>query len=128
MKLTKELYEELKVEFEWIRKCEMFDGGDIARLKNSMQRFMGQSFNCNSCKGGLSENKWKFVGYCSNIIQQVESGAITFQDEPIQTENIVKDFVVVKEAEPVKKKDAASEDTKVVEKAKKQVNKYMKGK
>lgn len=127
MKLTKELYAELKIEFEWIRKCELFGGGDIARLKNSMQRFMGQSFNCNSCKGGLSENKWKFVGYCSNIIQQVESGAITFQDEPI-TQDIVKDFVVEKEAEPVKKKDAVYEDTKTVEKAKKQVNKYVKGK
>jgi hypothetical protein len=125
MKLTKELYEELKIEFEWIRKCEMFDGGDIARLKNSMQKFMGQSFNCNSCKGGLAENKWKFVGYCSNIIQQVESGAITFQDEPMSKE-IVKDFEVVKE-EP-KKKDAVSEDTKIIEKAKKQTNKYVKGK
>ena len=126
MKLTKELYEELKIEFEWIRKCEMFDGGDIARLKNSMQKFMGQSFNCNSCRGGLSENKWKFVGYCSNIIQQVESGAITFQDEPISKE-IVKDFEVIP-VEPVKKKAAASDDTKTVEKAKKQINKYTKGK
>lgn len=125
MKLTKELYEELKIEFEWIRKCELFTGGDIARLKNSMQKFMGQSFNCNSCKGGLAENKWKFVGYCSNIIQQVESGAITFQDEPMSKE-IVKDFEVVKE-EP-KKKAAASDDTKIVEKSKKQVNKYVKGK
>jgi hypothetical protein len=125
MKLTKELYEELKIEFEWIRKCELFTGGDIARLKNSMQKFMGQSFNCNSCKGGLAENKWKFVGYCSNIIQQVESGAITFQDVP-QSKEIVKDFDVVKE-EP-KKKVAASDDTKIVEKAKKQVNKYTKGK
>jgi hypothetical protein len=125
MKLTKELYEELKIEFEWIRKCELFTGGDIARLKNSMQKFMGQSFNCNSCKGGLAENKWKFVSYCSNIIQQVESGAITFQDVP-QSKEIVKDFDVVKE-EP-KKKVAASDDTKIVEKAKKQVNKYTKGK
>lgn len=76
--------DELRENYEWLRKKEYFNGEDAARVSNMYSKYYGKALSCYGCGGSLSKAKWDLVGYFSNIISDMQEGRILIEEEIVQ--------------------------------------------
>ena len=133
MKVYKqEEIDEIKENFEWLRKQEHFNTSDAGRVANLSSKYLGKTVNCMSCGGGLWKAKWDLVGWFSGVLAAVDAGTILIEEDILKAveeaeasteEEIVLDVTI--DAAPAVE---APETETAVEKAKNEVKEYSKKK
>lgn len=72
---------EIKENFEWLRKQEHFNTSDAGRVANMSSKYLGKTVNCMSCGGGLWKAKWDLVGWFSGVLAAVDAGNILIEED-----------------------------------------------
>lgn len=100
--MKRELYNQIKIDFEWLRKKEWFSNDELARVSNMSATYLNKPVSCQSCGNG-SQIKWDLLGWMSATISNVDNGVIILKDEQTPEPEIKVTVKPIISPEPQKK-------------------------
>jgi len=107
-----ELYNQIKSDFEWLRKKEWFSNDELARVSNMSATYLNKPVSCQSC-GNSNSVKWDLLGWMSATLSNVENGVIVLEQE--QTAQQESEVAVEPVISPEQQKKSVVVETELIE-------------
>lgn len=84
--MTKEYYNQMILDFEWLRYKEAFTKEERWSLGNMHHKYLNSKTRCASC-GDLHKMKFEVLGFINQIMHKVNAGEIIFEEEKLTEPN-----------------------------------------
>ena len=85
--MTKEYYNQMLLDFEWLRYKEAFTKEERWSLGNMHHKYLNSKTRCASCQD-LHKMKFEVLGFINQIIHKVNAGEIILEEEKLTEPNL----------------------------------------
>ena len=85
--MTKEYYNQMLLDFEWLRYKEAFTKEERWSLGNMHHKYLNSKTRCASCQD-LHKLKFDVLGFMNQIIHKVNAGEIILEEEKLTEPNL----------------------------------------
>jgi len=85
--MTKEYYNQMLLDFEWLRYKEAFTKEERWSLGNMHHKYLNSKTRCASCQD-LHKMKFEVLGFMNQIRHKVQAGEIILEEEKLTEPNL----------------------------------------